>query len=99
RGRVNNNREPTDKTGYRNAKLPTKPGGQVEWGASRHCSRSAAVSRRGGTSRSSFARLACWNTPDAAGLFNVLRLVLCTQPRSSLVAFGGRTPNAPTRPR
>jgi hypothetical protein len=36
------------------------------------------------TSRSSFARLACWNTPDVSELFNVLRLVLCTQPRSNL---------------
>ena len=42
-----------------------------------------------GTSRSSFAKPACWNTPDAAELFNVLRLVLCTQPRSNLVAFRG----------
>jgi hypothetical protein len=49
-----------------------------------------------GTSRSGFARLACRNTPDAAELFNVLRLVLCTQPRSSLVAFGG---SARMRPR
>jgi hypothetical protein len=24
-----------------------------------------------------------WNTPDAAGLFNMLRLALCTQPRSN----------------
>jgi hypothetical protein len=38
------------------------------------------------TSRSRFARLAGWNTPDAAELFNVLRLVLCTQPRSNLGA-------------
>src|ERR1017187_5213374 len=37
--------------------------------------RGAAVSRRGGTSRSGFARPDCWNTPDAAELFNVLRLV------------------------
>jgi hypothetical protein len=36
-----------------------------------------------GTSRSSFAKPACWNTPDAAELFHVLRLVLCTQPRSN----------------
>jgi hypothetical protein len=53
-----------------------------------HCPRSAAVSRRGGTSRSSFARLACWNTPDAAELFNMLsrsdRECLRTQPRSNL---------------
>jgi hypothetical protein len=42
-----------------------------------------------GTSRSSFAKPACWNTPDAAKLFHVLRLVLCTQPRSSPVAIGG----------
>jgi hypothetical protein len=41
------------------------------------------------TSRSSFARPAGWNTPDATELFNVLRLVLCTQPRSNFVAFGG----------
>jgi hypothetical protein len=40
-----------------------------------------------GASRSSFAKLACGNTPDAAELFNVLRLVLCTQPRSNLLAF------------
>jgi hypothetical protein len=43
-------------------------------------SRSAAVSK---TSRSSFAKPACWYTPDAAELFNVLRLVLRTQPRSA----------------
>ena len=43
-------------------------------------SRSAAVSK---TSRSSFAKPACWNTPDAAKLFNVLRLVLRKQPRSA----------------
>ena len=48
-----------------------------------------------GTSRSRFARLACWNTPDAAKLFKVLRLALCTQPRSNLVAFGGQWPDAP----
>jgi hypothetical protein len=41
------------------------------------------------TSRSSFARPAGWNTPVATELFNVLRLVLCTQPRSNFVAFGG----------
>jgi hypothetical protein len=41
------------------------------------------------TSRSRFAKPAGWNTPDAAELFNVLRLVLCTQPRSNFVAFGG----------
>ena len=44
-----------------------------------------------GTSRSSFAKPACWNTPDAAELFHVLRLVLCTQPRSNPVAFGAVT--------
>jgi hypothetical protein len=43
-------------------------------------SRSAAVSK---TSRSSFAKPVGWNTPDAAKLFNVLRLVLRTQPRSA----------------
>jgi hypothetical protein len=31
----------------------------------------------------------CWNMSDVAELFNVLRLVLCTQPRSNLVAFVG----------
>jgi hypothetical protein len=36
------------------------------------------------TSRSSFAKPACGNTPDAAELFNVLRLVLRTQPRSPI---------------
>jgi hypothetical protein len=41
------------------------------------------------TTRSSFAWVACWNAPDAAELFNVLRLVLCTQPRSNLVVVGG----------
>ena len=50
-------------------------------GAFAHCPRSAAVSK---TSRSRFAKPAGWNTPDAAELFNVLRLVLCTQPRSNL---------------
>jgi hypothetical protein len=35
------------------------------------------------TSRSSFAKPACCNTPDATELFNVLRLVLRTQPRSA----------------
>jgi hypothetical protein len=49
--------------------------------------RSAAVSK---TSRSSFTKPTCWNTPDTAALFNVLRLVLCTQPRSNSIAFGGR---------
>jgi len=34
--------------------------------------RSAAVLK---TSRSSFAKPACWNTPDATDLFIVLRLV------------------------
>jgi hypothetical protein len=34
-------------------------------------------------------KTAAWNTPDAAGLFNVPRLVLCTQPRSNFGAFGG----------
>jgi len=48
--------------------------------ASAHCPRSAAVSK---TSRSSFARPAGWNMPVATELFNVLRLVLCTQPRSN----------------
>jgi hypothetical protein len=43
------------------------------------------------TSRSRFAKPACWNTPDAAELFHVLRLVLCTQPRSNPVAFGAVT--------
>jgi len=35
--------------------------------------------------------------PGAAELFNVLRLVLCTQPRSNLVAFGRqrKTSNSP----
>ncbi len=41
--------------------------------------RSAAVLK---TSRSSQAKPARWNSPDAANLVNVLRLVLCTQPRS-----------------
>src|ERR1035437_1005431 len=41
-----------------------------------------------GTSRSRFAKPACWNPSNAAELFHVLRLVLCTQPRSKLVAFG-----------
>ena len=42
---------------------------------------SAAVSK---TSRSSQAKPARWNSPDAANLVNVLRLVLCTQPRSQI---------------
>jgi hypothetical protein len=42
---------------------------------------SAAVSK---TSRSSQAKPACWNSPDTANLVNVLRLVLCTQPRSQI---------------
>ena len=40
------------------------------------------------TSRSSFAKPACCFMPNAAEPFNVLRLVLGTQPRSNLVAFG-----------
>ena len=43
--------------------------------------RSAAVSK---TSRSSQAKPARWNSPDAVNLVNVLRLVLCTQPRSGV---------------
>ena len=61
--------------------------GRGTLGCNRHCPRSAAVSK---TSRSSFAKPVCWNTSDVAELFNVLRLVLCTQPRSNLVAFVGR---------
>ena len=43
--------------------------------------RSAAVLK---TSRSSQAKPARWNSPDAANLVNVLRLVLCTHPRSGV---------------
>jgi len=43
----------------------------------------------GGTGRSSFAKPACWNTPDAVELFHVLRLALCAQPRSNPATFGG----------
>ena len=50
-------------------------------GAFEFCPRSAAVSK---TSRSSYAKPARWNSPDAANLVNVLRLVLCTQPRSQI---------------
>jgi hypothetical protein len=57
----------------------------IENGRIRALPRSAAVSQ---TSRRSFAKPARWNKPDAVELFNVLRLVLCTQPRSNLVAFG-----------
>ena len=60
--------------------------GRGTLGCNRHRPRSAAVSK---TSRSSFAKPVCWNTSDVAELFNVLRLVLCTQPRSNLVAFVG----------
>ena len=49
----------------------------------------------GGTSRRSDACVTCWNTPDAAELFNTLRLVPGTQPRSKLVAFGGQCQDAP----
>jgi len=42
--------------------------------------RSAAVSQ---TSRSSLEKPVCGNMPDAAEPFHMLRLVLCTQPRSS----------------
>ena len=55
-------------------------------GESWHCPRRAAVSK---TSRSSFARLDCWNPPDVAAYSNMLRLVRCTQPRSNTAAFGG----------
>jgi len=54
--------------------------------------RSVAVSK---TSRSRFAKPACWNTPEAAEFFNVLRLVPGTQPRSNLVAFGESARPAP----
>jgi hypothetical protein len=57
-------------------------------GRNRHCPRSAAMSK---TSRSRFAKPVCWNTSDVAELFNVLRLVLYTQPRSNPVAFGAGT--------
>ncbi len=52
----------------------------------------------GGTSRSSFAKRACGNMPDATKLFDVLRLVLCTQPRSQARPSETKTPNAGAHP-
>jgi hypothetical protein len=44
-------------------------------GESRPTPERGCVSRNG-TSRSNFAKPACWNTSDVVELFNVLRLVL-----------------------
>jgi hypothetical protein len=38
-----------------------------------------------GTSRSRYAKPACWSTPDAAEIFNVLRLALCTDSRAPIL--------------
>jgi hypothetical protein len=65
--------------------------GSASAGCIGYCPRSAAVSQ---TRRSSYAKRACGNTPDATKLFDVLRLVLCTQPRSQARQIEAGTANA-----